>query len=42
MSVEVVELDLGDAATLDRLVALQRAAYAVEAPATIRAGLSLR
>lgn len=31
MSLEVAELDLGDAATLDRLVALQRAAYAVEA-----------
>ena len=31
MSVEVAELDLGDAATLERLVALQRAAYAVEA-----------
>jgi ribosomal protein S18 acetylase RimI-like enzyme len=31
VSVEVVELDLGDVATLDRLIALQRAAYAVEA-----------
>jgi GNAT superfamily N-acetyltransferase len=31
VSVEVAELDLGDAATLDRLVALQRAAYAIEA-----------
>jgi ribosomal protein S18 acetylase RimI-like enzyme len=31
VSVEVAELDLGDAATLERLVALQRAAYAVEA-----------
>ena len=31
MSVEVAELDLGDSDTLDRLVALQRAAYAVEA-----------
>ncbi|HET8953182.1 MAG TPA: GNAT family N-acetyltransferase [Solirubrobacteraceae bacterium] len=31
MSVEVAELDLGDAATLERLVALQRAGYAVEA-----------
>ena len=31
MSVEVALLDLGDAATLDRVVALQRAAYAVEA-----------
>jgi ribosomal protein S18 acetylase RimI-like enzyme len=31
VSVEVAELDLGDAATLERLVAVQRAAYAVEA-----------
>ena len=31
MSVEVAELDLGDEETLDRLVALQRASYAVEA-----------
>jgi ribosomal protein S18 acetylase RimI-like enzyme len=31
VSLEVAELDLGDAATLERLVALQRAAYAVEA-----------
>ena len=31
MSVEVAELDLGDDETLDRLVALQRASYAVEA-----------
>jgi len=31
VSVEVAELDLGDADTLDRLIALQRAAYAVEA-----------
>lgn len=31
MSVEVAELDLGDEETLERLVALQRASYAVEA-----------
>ena len=31
MSVEVAELDLGDDGTLERLVALQRASYAVEA-----------
>ena len=31
MSVEVAELDLGDDQTLERLVALQRASYAVEA-----------
>ena len=31
MSVEVAELDLGDDETLERLVALQRASYAVEA-----------
>ncbi len=31
MSADVAELDLGDDATLERLVALQRASYAVEA-----------
>jgi GNAT superfamily N-acetyltransferase len=31
VSAEVAELDLGDDATLERLVALQRASYAVEA-----------
>ena len=31
MSARVAELDLGDDATLERLVALQRASYAVEA-----------
>ena len=31
MSLRVAELDLGDDATLERLVALQRASYAVEA-----------
>ena len=31
MSADVIELDLGDDATLERLVALQRASYAVEA-----------
>jgi len=31
VSVEVAELDLGDEETVDRLVALQRASYAVEA-----------
>jgi ribosomal protein S18 acetylase RimI-like enzyme len=31
VSTEVAELDLGDDATLERLIALQRASYAVEA-----------
>jgi ribosomal protein S18 acetylase RimI-like enzyme len=31
VSVEIAELDLGDAVTLERLVALQRTSYAVEA-----------
>ena len=31
MSVEIAELDLADAATAERVVALQRASYAVEA-----------
>ncbi len=31
MSVEIADLDLADAATAERLVALQRASYAVEA-----------